>query len=112
MLEKHPKVKEIVDKLNYHQYIPTTKWLQLSQEEAAVSLAKLLITKKSLESSNLVLRKMAKEQVDKDYLEVDSKLHVFAKEQGRASLSLTNENVTELFAHIEIGGSRYLQLNM
>ncbi|MER2005946.1 MAG: hypothetical protein ABS939_00720 [Psychrobacillus sp.] len=112
MLEKYPRAQQIVEELNYHEYVPTIRWCQLDRETAAISLAKTLLIKQSLESGNIPLIHAARKQVDVDYHEVGDKLHVFAREEGRSQISLTNENVTQLFAHIEIGGSRYRQVKM
>ena len=109
MLDKYPRAKQIVDDLNFHEYLPSVKWLQLNQETAAINLAKTVLVKQSLKSGNIPLIQAAKKQVDIDYKEVGDKPHVFAKEEGRSQIGLSNENVTQLFAHIEIGGSRYRQ---
>ncbi|MEK4487901.1 hypothetical protein MHH81_20550 [Psychrobacillus sp. FSL H8-0484] len=112
MLEKYPRAKKIVDDLNYHEYLADTKWIQMTPEEAAINLAKLILVNESLISSSIPLKRMAQKQVDNDYNEIGNSLHVFAKEEGRSQVGLTNEDVTKLFAHIELGGSRYSQQSL
>lgn len=109
MLDNYPRAQQIVSELKMESTVPSIKWLQMDQETAGINLAKVLLTKKALLSSSIPLRKLAAEQVDKDYKEIGSQLHVFAKEEGRYQVNLDNEGVTKLFSHIEIGGSRYRQ---
>lgn len=112
MLEKYPRAKQIVSDLNMEATVPSIKWLQMDQETAAINLAKLLLTKNAMTSNSIPMRLIASKQVDNDYKEIGSRLHVFAKEEGRSLVGLSNEGVTKLFAHIEIGGSRYIQKDL
>lgn len=107
--DNYPRAKQIIDELNYHEHVPNTIWLQMSKEEAAISLASVLLTKTLLTGASIPLKKIANIQVDKEYKSIGSKIQVFAKEEGRSQVKLTNEEVTQLFGHIEIGGSRYTQ---
>jgi len=107
MFDKYPRAQELIEKHNYEDSLLTTPWVRFDQEEAAIALAKVILTQKSLNSSAIHLRAAAKKQVDTDYLSLDNKLHVFAKEEARSELELTNEDVTRIFSHIEIGGNRY-----
>lgn len=109
MLDKYPRAQKIVSDLKMESTVPTIKWLQMDNETAGINLAKVLLTKNALQSASIPLRKLAADQVDKDYKEIGSQLHVFAKEEGRFQVNLTNEGVTKLYAHIELGGSRYRQ---
>ncbi|MEX3624921.1 hypothetical protein [Viridibacillus arvi] len=108
MFEKYPRANQLIEELNYHEHLQNTHWIRIGREEAAISLAKAVLTQKSLLSPVIHLRKAANHQVEIDYLTLDNKLHVFAKEEARAELGLNNEDVTKLFANIEIGGNRYL----
>lgn len=107
--DKYPRAKQLIEECNYQEYVSETNWLQMTKEEAAICLARVLLTSKALTSSSIPLVKMANSQVDLDYHDIGNRIQVFAKEEGRAQLSMSNEEVTKLFAHIEIGGSRYLQ---
>lgn len=110
MFDNYPRAKELIERHHYdNEVVASTTWVQMTQEEAAINLAKVLLTYKSLTSASIPLKNMAKLQVDKDYRQIGDLLHVFAKEEGRSQLGLTNEGVTKLFAHIEIGGSRFRQ---
>lgn len=109
LFENYPRAKQIVDDLNYHEHVAKTSWLQMSKDEAAINLAKVLITKKALTSTSIPMKMVGKLQVDQDYKAIGSSIHVFAKEEGRSQVNISNEGVTQLFAHIEIGGSRYTQ---
>lgn len=107
--DKYPRAKQLIEDLDYHEYVPMTNWLQMTKEEAAIFLARVVLTNNALTSTSIPLKRMAIAQVDIDYKEIGDRIHVFGKEEGRAQVKLSNEDVTKLFAHIGIGGSRYLQ---
>lgn len=109
LFDNYPRAKQIIDELNYHEHVQNTNWLQMAKDEAAISLARVLLTKNALTGSSIPLKKIGAIQVDNEYKEFGNNIHVFAKEEGRAQVHLTNEEVTKLFAHIELGGSRYIQ---
>lgn len=110
MFQNYPRAKELIERHKYDkEAVASTTWVQMDQEDAAINLAKVLLTYKSITSSSIPLKNMAKIQVDKDYRQIGDRLHVFAKEEGRFEVGLSNEDVTKLFAHIEIGGSRFRQ---
>ncbi|WP_338657027.1 hypothetical protein V6B14_22745 (plasmid) [Sporosarcina psychrophila] len=109
IFENYPRAKQIIEELNFHEHVQNTRWLQMTKEDAAINLARVILTKNAITSSSIPLKKIASIQVDSDYKEIGNLIQVFAKEEGRSQVGLTNDDVTKLFAHIEVGGSRYLQ---
>lgn len=109
LFENYPRAKQIIDELNFHEHIPNIKWLQMSKEEASITLARVILTKNAITSTSIPLKRIATVQVDSDYNEIGNLIQVFAKEEGRSQVGLDNEGVTKLFAHIELGGTRFLQ---
>lgn len=107
MLSNYPKAKEIIEQTKMTHKVDQIKWLQMNKEEAAINMAKLIIIQRALRSNSIPLRTIATEKVDTLYHQIGNRLHVFAKEEGRSQAGFTNEDVTRLFAHIEIGGNRY-----
>jgi hypothetical protein len=106
-LNQYPKANEIIKELGMEEKVDDIKWLQMGRDTAAVSMAKLLLVGKALRSSSIPTRNTAKEYCDLQYNGIGNSIHVFAKEEGRSSLNFTNEDVTRLYSHIELGGNRY-----
>lgn len=107
MFDKFPHTQKVIQELEYENYLDQTEWLFCDDETALLSLAKLVKTSEQLTSSNISDRLAAKERVNEDYLEVGRSIHAFARNEARHQLSLSNDNVAQLFSSVEISGARF-----
>lgn len=109
MFEPYPRMQQLITELKLEPYVDTMDWHFFDNEnEIDNKLNEVFTTYQDLTSANITQILAAKERVSDEYLMIGSKLHVFAREQARHELGLTNEDVTRIFAKVEIGGTRYL----
>lgn len=47
MFEKYPRANQLIEELNYHEHLQKTHWIRIGREEAAISLAKAVLTQRS-----------------------------------------------------------------
>lgn len=106
--ENYPYTQQLIEEHKLEPFVETIKWHSLSDVDVNDQLHAVLTTFEDLTSSNLTRIRAAKERVDQEFLFIGNNLHVFAKEQGRHELNISDEDVTRLFAKVEIGGTRYL----
>ncbi len=102
---KYPKANELLEERNLKDRIDEINWLLLSKEDAAVSLAKLYLLSLMSQSTNVFMKRKAKEAIDIAFIEIGDQLHVYAKEEGRCQLGITNQQVNELFKHLSFTGT-------
>ena len=107
MFDKFPFTRKVIQELEFENYLDQTEWLFCDDETALLTLAKLVKTSEQLTSSNIPDRLAAKERVNEDYLEVGRSVQVFARNEARHQLSLSNDDVAKLFSSVEIGGARF-----
>ncbi|MBN8203911.1 hypothetical protein ACFRCQ_22480 [Cytobacillus firmus] len=108
-LDKYPKTKELIIDVNLEDQVDRIKWLQLSKEEAAVSLAKTYLVALLSINSNPFSQKKASSLADQLYFSVGYKLHGFAKAQGNDELNYDSDDVAKLYKHISFSGVKYRQ---
>ena len=106
-LDKYPRTKELIQEVNLADKLDRIKWLQFDKEEAATALAKTYLVSVLSMSSNPFIKEKAKKLTDQLYFSIGYQLHGFAKEEGNAQLGYTNADVTRIFKHIALGGSRF-----
>lgn len=106
MFEKFPHTQKVIEDLEYENYVGQTEWLYSDEDTALTSLAKMIITAEQLTSSNIPEILAAKTRVNNEYLEAGRMVHVFARNEARHQLNLSNNDVTKLFSQVEIGGTR------
>ncbi|MDQ0255619.1 hypothetical protein J2S74_003001 [Evansella vedderi] len=105
---KYPKAQELIQECEMEDKKDQIIWLQTSREEAAVLLAEMHQMIKAGMSTNIGLRKRSKIAANFYYKGAAPKVHVFAREQARLELGLSNKEVGELFAHCGFGGMGYV----
>lgn len=105
MFESYPRMQQVVEELHLEPYIDEMEWHYF--ENADEALKAVYLTYNDLISDSIPARLAAKERINNEYLEIGNQLHVFAREQGRYELNMSNEDVTRLFQQVEIGGSRF-----
>lgn len=109
MFETYPRMQQLISELKLEPYVDTMEWHYFrNEDEIDNKLKEVLTTYHDLTSANISKIVAAKERVNDEYSMLGSKLHVFAREQARHELGLTNEDVTRIFSKVEIGGTRYL----
>lgn len=106
--EAFPHTQELIEKLKLQDYVDTMKWHYFVPGEIDEKLQEVYDTFQQLTSSNIPQLLAAKERVNEEYITIGSKIHVFAREEARHQLGLTNEDVTKIFSAVEIGGTRHL----
>ena len=106
--EAFPHTQELIEKLKLHEYVDTMKWHYFEPGKMDEKLQEVFHTFQQLSSSNIPERLAAKERVNEEYITNGAKIHVFAREEARHQLGLTNEDVTKIFSAVEIGGTRHL----
>ncbi|MED0677049.1 hypothetical protein ABEV55_08390 [Aneurinibacillus thermoaerophilus] len=104
---KYSKTSDLIKECEMTEMADQIIWLQQEKEDAAVNLAAMHILCKAALSNNINQRRIAKEKTDHYYSTIGPTIHVFARAQARAELGLTDEDVTRLYKHIELGGRRY-----
>ncbi|MCP1161245.1 MULTISPECIES: hypothetical protein [Bacillus] len=108
-LDKYPATKKLIEEAKLENDIDRIKWLQLSKEEAAVSIAKLYYVSLLSTSNNKFLHQKAKKFSDQLYFSVGYKLHGFAKAQANDELNCDFDDVARIYKHISFSGIKYRQ---
>jgi hypothetical protein len=96
---KYPKVLELLDDTSMADMKERIKWIGMQNSEAAVLLAEMHQMCKAGLSHNIPLRARSKNSANFYFGAVSSGLHVFAREEARAELGLSHEDVSKLFSH-------------
>lgn len=108
IFESYSHIENVIQEHKLEPYLDRIKWHMFDTMEDVTDAAQQIIqTFNNLTSGNIPAILDAKVQAQRDYLNISSKLYVFAREQGRAELGLTNDDVTKIFASVEIGGAKY-----
>ena len=108
MYESYEHIEKVIQECRLEEYVDQIKWHTFSSmNEVSEAAQQIIQTYSKLTSSTIPDIIEAKVQSQRDYLKIGSKLYIFAREQARSELSLSNEDVVKTFARVEIGGAKY-----
>lgn len=103
---KYPIVDDLIQECDMEQEREHILWLQGTQSEAAVLLAEMHLMCKAALSDSIPLRNRSKVSANYYYSTVNSKVHVFAAHQALCDLSMSEKDLSRLFAHKDVFGRR------
>ncbi|MFC5449057.1 hypothetical protein ACFPOG_12350 [Paenibacillus aestuarii] len=110
---KYPKAQELMKECNIEDKAENIVWLRYGKSDAAILIAEMHQMCKAGLSDSIPLRNRSKNAANFYYRGVGSYLHVFAKEQARSELGLSNRDVSQIFKHQGIvGGVRHVQMDL
>lgn len=107
LFKKYPYMQGVITEHKLENDLHRIKWHFLDDDEIIDHFEKVLETHELLTSSNIPNIISGKLNAQQDYVTIGNQLHVFSKEQARHELNLSNEDVTRLFARVELGGAKY-----
>ena len=107
IFKNYPYMEGLIKDHKLENYLHRMQWHRFAENDIAAQLESIIETYEDLTSAHIPRIHEGREQALQDYTHIGNQIHVFAKEQGRHELGLSNEDIERIFAKVELGGAKY-----